>query len=132
MAALAMLMAVCLQSCNKETRDERIKRETMEFTEKNCPSTVDQFTTMDSAVFDMDSRTLTYHYTLKGELDNDSLYTDELKQTFREKVLNEIKTSIKMKGYKDAEVAFGYRYISDKSGKVMVDLVIKSDEYGKK
>lgn len=131
-ALLTLMSATCLQSCKKETKDERIKRETAEFTEKNCPSKVDEYTTMDSAVYDMQTHKLTYHYTMKGELDNDSIYTEEVLSTFREKVLNEIKTSIQMKNYKDAGLSFAYQYISDKSGKILVSLEITKEEYGGK
>ena len=66
-------------ACKRETKDEKFQRDFKQFTQKECPKFVDQCTRLDSACYDIESRTLFYNYSVQGELDNDSIYT--LKQT---------------------------------------------------
>ena len=63
-------------ACRRETKDEKFQRDFKQFTQKECPKFVDQCTRLDSACYDIESRTLFYNYSVQGELDNDSIYTE--------------------------------------------------------
>ncbi len=125
--ALLALVSVC--SCSYESRDERLKHEAEAFTATKCPMGVDKCTTIDSMVFNTSTRELAYHYTLFGEIDHDSLFTDELRETFKSNVVNELKGSISMRQYKEAEVTFVYDYRSKKTGKEYLRIIITPEEY---
>lgn len=126
---LAMAIVTFNSACKRETIDEKIKRDCVEFTAKNCPKNVDPCTLLDSMCFDLKTRVLSYNYTVSETLDDESLYTDLLRSTFRENVLKEIKNNIQMKGYKKAEITFEYVYTSKKTGKKLMKLKFTPEEY---
>ena len=84
---LGALLGFC--ACHFESFDERCAREAREYTEKQCPRRMDQYTLMDSLTYDDHSRTLNYYYTLEGVLDNDTVMNaqacESLKDLLRKK-----------------------------------------------
>ena len=100
--------------------EERFLQEAQQFTLKNCPKKIDNYTTLDSCTFSIPKNTYYYNYTVKGDLDVESLYTQELYDIFREQLLSDIKGSISLKSCKDAGITFCYRYYSDRSGKILM------------
>lgn len=117
---LISILLLGLTACKRQTLEERIQAEAALFTQKNCPKQVDKFTVMDSCVFSIPERTYYYNYTVKGDLDVDSIYTQDLYEAFRQDLLSGIKGSITLKACKDAGVSFCYRYYSDRSGKLLM------------
>lgn len=124
-----LAVSMVLAGCSKETRYERIQREAGEFTQKNCPKEVEPGIVMDSLCFDRETLRFKYCYTIGEPLDRDSIFTPELEETFRGKVLREIRSSIQMKGYKDAGLTFVYTYSSAATGKVYLDLEFTPEDY---
>ena len=131
-----VLAIVCLGSllvcnaCQRETKDERIKREYEQFTLKECPKDMNFCTRMDSICYDIDTRTLTEYYTLKDTLDDESILTNELLNGFRDEILKQLKTSLQMKPYKDEGINFRYDYRSFTTGKLLFELYYTKEEYG--
>ena len=123
--------ALLLGSCKRETKDDRFRREFEQFTEKECPKEVSPYTRMDSIAYDIESRTLTEYYTVSGELDIDSLYTDEVVEEFSTNLLKELKGSIALKPYKDEGINFGYLYRSIKTDKFILEVTFTPEDYGK-
>ena len=115
--------------CKKQTLEERIYNDAVKFTQKNCPKPVDKYTVLDSCVFSIPQRTYYYNYTVSGDLDVDSLYTKDLHDTFREMLLSDIKSSIPLKGCKDAGITFCYKYYSKRSGKVLMTQKFTKKDY---
>lgn len=124
-----LALAAVAAGCTKETRYERIQREAREFTQKNCPKEVEPGIVQDSLCFDIGARRLEYCYTIGEPLDHDSIFTDDLEERFRGKVLQELRASIQMKGYKDAGVTFAYTYYSARSGKRYMSIEFTPEEY---
>ena len=114
------LLLFILVGCKKQSLEERIYQEACQFTLKNCPKDIDKCTTLDSCTFSIPKRTYYYNYTVRDELDIDSLYTPGLYNLFREQLLTDIKNSIQLKSCKDAGISFCYRYYSTRSGKVLM------------
>ena len=126
---LLSLILFALSGCKKQSLEERIYQEAKQFTLKNCPKTIDQFTTLDSCTFSIVKRSYYYNYTVKDNLDIDSLYTQELYDMFREQLLSDIKNSIQLKTLKDAGISFCYRYYSSRSGKVLMQQKFTPKDY---
>jgi hypothetical protein len=118
-------------ACKRETKDEKFKQDFEEFTLKECPKFVDPCTQLDSACYDIESHTLYYHYTVQDILDDDSLYTEELVDGFRDEILKGLKSSIQMKPYKDEGITFCYSYRSITTRKKMLELTFTPEDYGK-
>lgn len=123
----SFLVSLC--ACKRETLDERIARECANFTRKECPKSIDQWTRMDSTTYTPDDKTVHYFYTVKGDLDVDSIYTDELKEVFREQLLTNINGSISLREYKQHDCSFCYIYTSEKTGHTYVEYTFSPEDY---
>ena len=126
---LLSFLPIFFVSCKKQTIEERIAQDAKLFTQKNCPKDVDKFTTLDSCSFDIVKHTYYYDYTVHGDLDVDSLYTQDLHDLFHNQLLADIKNSITLKNCKDAGLTFCYRYHSDRTGKLRMVQKITKNEY---
>ncbi|HBC21589.1 MAG TPA: hypothetical protein DC009_05835 [Porphyromonadaceae bacterium] len=124
--ALVVLLALC--GC-RETKEQRLEREAREFTQSNCPHDIDEFTTLDSATYSQDSATYTYHYTIKGALDLDSLYSDEVVRELHDSYLAELKNNIEQKELKDMGITITRVYRSERTGRPLLTLRFTRDEY---
>ena len=130
LAVVCLGALVLLGGCRRETKDEKFKRDFEQFTTKECPKYVDPCTRLDSACYDIESRTLSYHYTVQDMLDDESIYTEELTGMFHDDILKELKSSIQMKVYKDEGITFHYDYYSTTTGKKLLDMTVTQEEYG--
>lgn len=124
--AIAVLMLVC---CRRESYDEKIAREMSEYSSRQCPRRIDPYTILDSIVYVDDCKELRHYYTVQDTLDNDEVYSDELCNEFRDKLLANIRNSVGMKTYKAHGVVFVYQYRSGKSQKVYLYLKFSSKDY---
>jgi hypothetical protein len=131
-----ILTFVCLgalilaTACQRETIDEKFKRDFEQYTQKECPKFVDPCTRLDSACYDIESRTLSYHYTVKDMLDDETIYTEETNDAFYDDILKGLKNSIPMKPYKDEGIIFRYDYRSITTGKMLLVLNYTPEDYG--
>ena len=124
MGALMLLGSGC-----KETLDQRFEREARTFTEKNCPKDIDRYTTLDSTTYNPVTKTYAYVFTVKNELDMDSLYTDDVVDELRSTYLKDIRNSIQMKDMKDAGLTIEHIYRSQKTGKILMHFVFTKKSY---
>lgn len=129
LAILCLALLVC-SSCRRETKDERFRREYQQYTEKECPKDIDPCTRLDSICYDIGSRTLTEYYTVRDQLDDDSLYTEEVTGTLHDEILKGLKGSIQLKDYKDEGINFRYSYRSITTGKLLLELNYTPEDYG--
>ena len=126
---ILQLFIIIISGCKKQTLEERLYQEAQQFTHKNCPKEIDKFTVMDSCTFSIPKRTYYYNYSVKGELDVDSLYTQSLYDRFRDQLLSDIKNSIQLKGCKDEGIILCYRYYSHRSGKLLMKQTFTKKDY---
>lgn len=126
-----IIICLCMltQACHRTSRLEQIAEEARLFTQKQCPFNVDPYTRMDSTTFDPSSLCYYYNYTVSDLLDNDSIYTEELCERFRQQTLDEIRSSIQLKGYKEAGLTLVYRYYSASSGRMIAEFEFPKEDY---
>lgn len=122
---IMFLATLSFSSCH-ESLEQRAAREADEFTRKNCPTPVKDDTRTDSLVFNEDSRTLVYYYTLSGKADNPAVIEAnkaKLKEILRTTVANATQLRI----YKEAGFSFRYVYHSAAHpDSVLLDLTFTS------
>ncbi len=127
---ISCFILMAFGACKRETKDERFQREFLQFTQKECPKFVDEWTKLDSAVYDIESRTLTYFYTVKGELDDEAVYTNEqMISDFHDTILKGLKGSLQLKVYKDESISFRYNYCSETTGKQYLEFTFTPEDY---
>lgn len=128
-ASVALCALIICGACKQETKDEKFKKDFEQFTLKECPKEIDLFIQLDSANYDIKSRTLNYHYTLEEELDHDTIYDEKTKDLFHENILKSLKTSIQLKPYKDEGITFRYIYRSNTTGQTLLELTFTAEQY---
>ena len=111
----------------QETLEDRCEREAKEYTEKHCPTPIAKDIVMDSMTFDKATHTITYAYTLSGQLDDSAVVNGS---NSRELLLQEVKNSTNMKLYKEAGYSFRYIYHSQKKkGTQLLDATFREKDY---
>lgn len=126
---LLLLAALTTGACHFESFDERCARETREYTQKQCPRRLDEYTIMDSTVYDTDTRTITYHYTFEGLLDDTTQLTEDVARAFREQLRKNVINSVELKSYKEKGLKFCYRYLSRTTGRPLFTATIAPEDY---
>lgn len=122
----SFVLTSLISSC-QETIEERCVRECREYTKTKCPVPCDKYTTIDSLVFDADSHTLIYYYTLKAEADSAGMISVE---KARNALLQETKNSTKIRLYKEHGYSFRYIYHSQRNPEtVLLDILLKKEDY---
>ncbi len=124
------LSVVALGACKHESIEDRIAREARAFTQKNCPTPVQNHMRTDSMVFDITTRTLTEYHTLTDVADNEDIINAS-KKKMHQSLLNALINTTHLQAYKDASINFRYVYhsASDPSKILYEDSFTKKD-YG--
>ena len=124
-ALVGVLFAAC-----QESLEEKAAKEAELYTKKNCPAKIDENITIDSLTFEISTRTLHYYYTLSGIADSVGLLNEE---TVLNSLLNELKNTTSMMGYKEEGYRFAYTYRSQKNPKtILFDMVFTEKDYNTK
>ena len=124
---LIVIAALTLTACH-ENLDERAAREAQEFTKKSCPMEISEGITIDSMTFDMKTQTVFYYYVLDGVLD--TTLSEELQEKTKQMMLDGVRNTPSLKGYKDAGYNFRYVFRSHKDKKkVLLDYVFTKKDY---
>ena len=126
---IATPMLLALGACRHTSKLERFAQEARAFTEKQCPFNVDDYTHLDSMTFDIATCCYYYNYTVNGILDNDSVYTPEQGQRYRDMTLEEIRSSIQLREYKEAGLTLVFRYYSEQSGRLLAEYQFTKEDY---
>lgn len=113
---IVLTLSMCILTACQESLEDQCERECREYTEKKCPTSLDQSLRIDSMTFDRSSHTITYHYTLLGDLDNQDVI-DAGRDSFTAKLRNDLKNTTNMRAYKAEGYNFSYVYYSDKEKK---------------
>ena len=117
-------------ACNISTEDYA-KQQAKAYTEKNCPTPIRGNMRTDSLVYDEDTRTMHYYYSLYGTLDNpDSL--NGRGDGMRERMLQALKNAGSMEQFKKADMNFTYTYHSSSNpDTVLFEVTFRPSEYNK-
>ena len=124
------IMCVLLYtSCSHERIHEKFSRQAKEYTKKMCPLPMDQYTMLDSLVYNPSQTTLTYHYSVSDLLDNDSIYTDAFRGIFHTKLLDNILNNVGLIELKENNVSFRYIFYSSTTQQQFMQFFYTSEEY---
>lgn len=124
-----LFLSVLGSSCKHEGIHERIARQSREFTERSCPKRMDTYTVLDSIVYVMEDKTMSYYYSVSDKLDNDSIYTDVFLNVFHTDLLNNIRENIGLVELKQNYVRFKYIYYSSTSKKEYMSFCFEPEMY---
>lgn len=126
---LLPLMALAASGCGRKSIDEQFEEAARQETQQTCPWKMDEYTTLDSIVYNIKSRTQIYYYTVTGEVDDEANFTENYKADRRETMLKSLRNEIRMKKLMDAEVNIAYVYISESQKKPIFQLTFTKNDY---
>lgn len=119
-----------LSACQKPL-DERIADETREWTETNCPKTIDAITRLDSMTYHIPSQTVQYWYTASGEADNATYWAlvDAKKEIVRHQFGQQLRVNTEIKELVANKRNFEYIYHSATTGNKLYSIAVTSKDY---
>lgn len=124
-----LLLLILTTSC-RESFEERCQREAKEYTEKYCPQVMDSYQTLDSMIYNHEPQGFSYYYSMRGLMDNDSIYADEAAiLEIKQNMLDGLKTSIPMRHYLEHDFTFTYYYSSATTGQTYKTIVLTPEDY---
>lgn len=129
---ILLLAAVVMLCACHQTLDERIEKETQDYTRKECPKRLDPYTVLDSLTYTFNDsmRVHACYYSLSDMLDTDSVYNSDVVEGFRENVLNDIRTNLNYRRLREHGVTFAYHYRSATNPeKEYVQLTFTPEDY---
>ena len=91
-----MLLLLALVSCSHESKSDRICLQARNFTKNSCPKQMDEYTVLDSLVYDTEGRMMSYYYSVSRKLDVDSIYNSKLLSVFHANLLDNIRQNIRL------------------------------------
>ena len=115
---LLVLIPFVLIACH-ESLEDRAAREAKEYTEKYCPTPVNNSTRTDSVIFDKATRTYHYYCTLTGIMDS-AVIINKNKSKINDGLLQSITKSTNIKAYKEAGFNFAYTCRSQKNPRLIL------------
>lgn len=122
------LMTFFLTACHHATLEDMAAKTASDYTERYCPTPVEDFQRTDSITFDRGTHTFSYYYTLTGKIDDPAVIEKGEKQILAT-IIGSLKENTSMKDYKQAGYNFRYVYRSQKNGNVMIDKTFKQKDY---
>lgn len=124
-----ILFLFALVSCNHESKSDRIYRHAREFTQNSCPKQMDEFTVLDSLVYEPETRVMSYYYSVSGRLDTDSVYNSKLIGVFHTNLLDNIRQNVGLLELKEHATTFRYTYYSSVNAKEYMSFIFTPEDY---
>lgn len=107
------LLVLLFSACHESLAD-RAEREAKEYTERNCPTPVVNFTRTDSVAFDRKSNTYLYYCSFVDAFDNEKVINNNKRQ-IRDGLYDAISANMGLKVYVEAGFSFTYIVRSGKN-----------------
>jgi hypothetical protein len=126
---LFLAFAVLLFSgCHRTTLEDLAAKTAEEYTDRYCPTPVENGQRTDSVTFSRETHTFGYYYSLSGKVDDASIIQSN-KQQIISTILSSLKENTSMKDYKQAGYSFRYVMKSSKTGDVLIDKTFTNKDY---
>ena len=127
---LLPLLSVCLCACHHETLDDRAEKYTKDYTERFCPTPVQDMQRTDSLTYDCSTHTFNYYFTLVDKADNAVIIKEKQKE-ITDALLKQLKENTSAKVYKDAGFSFHYIFRSGSKGNILLENTFTQKQYKK-
>ncbi len=125
----SLLFCTVLCACHQDSREESFAKAARELT-KQCPQKIDEYTSLDSLVYNRGTSSYHYFYSLRG-VNEDATKMMIDRSSFAEEIKNGIVNSVEMKPQKEAGLTFVYHYYSGTSHQELGKVVVMPDEYNR-
>lgn len=128
---LLIAAGVALLSSCQEDFDHHLQREAKAYTQKHCPQRIEDGNTLDSATYDVTTRTYTQWYTFSGFLDSPAAHTASLANLdkLKAQLVSALRGDTKWETCKENGINFSYIYRSSSQDKVLFRITVTPEDY---
>ena len=121
-------LCTCLCACHHATLEDRAEKYTKDYTERFCPTPVQDMQRTDSLTFDRTTRTFNYYFTLVDKADNAGIIKAKQKE-ITDALLKQLKENTSAKVYKDEGFNFHYIFRSANKGNILLENTFTRRQY---
>lgn len=121
-------LCTCLCACHHATLEDRAEKYTKDYTERFCPTPVQDMQRTDSLTFDRTTRTFNYYFTLVDKADNAGIIKAKQKE-ITDALLKQLKENTSAKVYKDEGFNFHYIFRSESKGNILLENTFTRRQY---
>lgn len=124
---IAVLGLLALTGCNDNRHRSQVRkfRQMAEKTNQSCPTRLNETVTLDSTRYDEKENTVSYFYSVTGELDN-AAYMNSRYADFKQALQDAVDNSVEMEEYRKFGASIRYVYHSGSSKKPLAEFVFNS------
>lgn len=126
---IILFVAACtLTACHRTTLEDQAENMAKDYTERYCPTPVQNMQRTDSIAFNRQTHTLAFYYTLTDRADdpeNIKLVNGKITKA----LLKELKENTSYKAYKEAGYNFRYVFRSQKNGNTLYEKTFSKKNY---
>ena len=124
------LCASTLSSC-QEDFDHHLQREAITYTKKHCPQNIEKDIILDSATYNITTRTYTQWHTLTGFLDSPQAHKASLDnlEKLKGKLISTLRGDTKWETCKENNINFAYAYRSASKNKQLFKIILTPNDY---
>ena len=126
MKKILLIMTASLLTACGNNFDDRLKDEAEQLTKKHCPQQVDDITTLDSVVYDMERRTYVRYFTLAADA---VPVAKENRLAVKATLTDELKNDASWKRVKDEKINFEYVYRDASNGTLAFTIRLEPADY---
>lgn len=126
MKKILLIMTASLLTACGNNFDECLKDEAEQLTKKHCPQQVDDITTLDSVVYDMERRTYVRYFTLAADA---VPVAKENRLAVKATLTDELKNDASWKRVKDEKINFEYVYRDASNGTLAFTIRLEPTDY---
>lgn len=124
-----LFVTVCMFSCGRDSIDDRLSRQSREYTMRHCPERMDDYTMLDSMVYVAEGRILNYYYLLQDSNVTDDGQRLRLKAFLEEIHLENLKQNLAFHDLKEHNVCFRYHYSSSSTKEEIMLIELTPNDY---
>lgn len=121
-------LCTCLCACHHATLEDRAEKYTKDYTERFCPTPVQDMQRTDSLTFDRTTRTFNYYFTLVDKADNAGIIKAKQKE-ITDALLKQLKENTSAKVYKDEGFNFHYIFRSASKANILLENTFTRRQY---
>lgn len=114
-----------LSGCNSHRSPAHKFKQLAEKTNQSCPTRISETITLDSTAYNDKSNTVSYFYSVTGELDNPA-YMNAHYDTFKQALQNAVDNSVDMEEYRNYGTTIRYIYFSGSNRKQLAGFTFTS------
>lgn len=124
------LILATLSACHHDTLDDRAEQVTKDYTQRYCPTPVQDMQRTDSLTFTRQTHTFNFYYSLSDKADNVAVINKQKSKIIKE-LLRQLKDNTSYKVFKEAGFNFHYVFRSASTKEVLLENTFTKQQYKK-